>query len=60
MSPVDAKAQDLWSTYTEYKEKMFQNTDTQKNPWIVLKANRKTTARVSVIEHVLKQVPYKS
>lgn len=59
MSPVDAQAQVLWDTYTEYKERMFEHTHTEKNPWIILKANRKTVARVAVIKHVLNTIPYK-
>lgn len=58
MSPVDAKAQELWDVYTEYKEKMFAHTHTDSNPWLILKANRKTTARVAVIKHILDQIPY--
>ncbi len=60
MSPVDEKAQELWDVYTEYKERMFSHTNTEKNPWIILRANRKTTARIAVIKHILKRVPYKS
>lgn len=60
MSPVDEKAQDLWDVYTEYKERMFSHTNTEANPWIILRANRKTTARIAVIKHILKRVPYKS
>ena len=59
MSPVDEVAQELWDTYTEYKERMFAHTNTEKNPWIILRANRKTTARVAVIKHILKRIPYK-
>ena len=58
MSPVDAQAQELWDTYTEYKERMFAHTNKEHSPWIILRANKKTTARVSVIEHILKTVPY--
>ena len=58
MSPVDEKAQGLWDVYTEYKERMFAQTNSEMNPWIVLKANRKTTARIKAIEHILERVPY--
>lgn len=59
MSPVDERAQELWDVYTEYKEKMFDHTHTEGNPWIVLEADRKTQARIKAIEHVLDTVPYK-
>jgi len=58
MSIVDESAQALWNDYSEYKEKMLQHTDTDQNPWTILKANRKTTARIKAIEHILSTVPY--
>lgn len=58
MSPVDDKAQELWDVYTEYKQRMFDHTHSEKSPWVVLEADRKTKARVQAIEHVLKTVPY--
>ncbi len=59
MSPVDDKAQELWDIYTQYKERMFEHTNSEKRPWIILKANRKTAARVNVIKHLLATIPYK-
>ena len=58
MSPVDERAQELWDDYTKYKQAMFTITDTQKSPWKVIKANRKTEARVNTINHILKSIPY--
>jgi len=59
MSPVDEKAQELWDEYTRYKEAMFEKTHTSKNPWVVLKANRKTKARLEAMRYILETVPYK-
>jgi len=58
MSPVDEKAQELWNDYTQYKDAMFEKTHTEKSPWKVIKANRKTEARVNAINHILKRIPY--
>ena len=58
MTPVDKKAQELWDDYTEYKRAMFSKTNTKISPWKVIRANRKTIARVNVINHVLKSIPY--
>ena len=58
MSPVDEKAQELWNDYTQYKDAMFEKTNTEKSPWKVIKANRKTEARVNAINHILKSIPY--
>jgi len=58
-SSVDQKAIELWDDYTEYKKKMFKKTNTEIAPWIIIKANKKTKARVEAIEHILNVIPYK-
>jgi polyphosphate kinase 2 len=58
-SAVDKAALSLWDNYTNYKKKMFDKTDTEFAPWIVVKANRKMRARVEVIQKLLEIVPYK-
>ncbi|MCK4562995.1 MAG: polyphosphate kinase 2 [Flavobacteriaceae bacterium] len=58
MSTVDEKAQELWDSYTSYKNKMFVNTKKNGIPFKVIKANRKTDARTEVIEHLLDKIPY--
>ncbi|MCA8962004.1 MAG: polyphosphate kinase 2 [Planctomycetes bacterium] len=59
LSPVDAKAQDLWDRYTAFKEEMmFSRTHTTFSPWIVVKANDKKKARLESIRHVLSSFPY--
>jgi|TARA_B110000240_G_scaffold59589_1_gene67844 polyphosphate kinase 2 len=58
MTKLDEKAQILWEQYTEYKNAMFQKTNTTISPWKVIRANRKTEARVNVINHVLNSIPY--
>ncbi|MCB0737016.1 MAG: polyphosphate kinase 2, partial [Bacteroidetes bacterium] len=57
MSPVDDKAQELWDEYTKYKVAMFERTNTEKSPWVIINANRKTVARVKAIKHILKVLP---
>jgi polyphosphate kinase 2 len=58
MTKLDEKAQVLWDQYTEYKNAMFKKTNTENSPWKVIRANRKTEARVNVINHILKNIPY--
>ena len=58
MSAVDEKAQELWDVYTKYKKMMFENTKKGVIPFKVIRANRKTLARVDVIQHILKAIPY--
>jgi len=37
---------------------MFEKTDTEIAPWIIIRANKKSRARVEVIEKLLELVPY--
>lgn len=58
MTPVDEKAQELWEEYTKYKRRMFEETNTELCPWLIIDANKKTFARIEVTEHILKMIPY--
>ena len=58
MTAVDEKAQELWDVYTKYKRLMFDNTKKGPLPFKVIRANRKTSARINVIQYILKAIPY--
>ena len=58
-SKVDESALKLWDDYTSYKTKMFEQTNTDIAPWIIIKANKKSKARIESIEKLLELVPYK-
>lgn len=58
MTKLDERAQALWDQYTEYKNAMFAKTNTEIAPWKIIRANRKTDARVNVIKYILQQIPY--
>ena len=57
-SKVDESALKLWDHYTSYKAKMFEKTNTEIAPWIIIRANKKSKARVEVIEKLLELIPY--
>ena len=59
-SPVDQRALRLWDRYTDYKTKMFEKTNTEIAPWHIIKANRKSSARLESIQKVLEIIPYNS
>lgn len=59
-SAVDKLALEFWDNYTDYKNKMFEKTDTNYAPWVVVKANKKMRARVEVIKNLLEIIPYNS
>ncbi len=58
MTPVDERAQELWDYYTVYKKRMFKKTNKELSPWKIIRANRKTEARIECIEHILNSIPY--
>lgn len=58
MTKVDEKAQDLWDIYTQYKKRMFKETDSPHAPWTIIKANKKTKARIEAMEKFLERIPY--
>lgn len=58
LSSVDLAAQELWDVYTQYKRLMFKNTENGGIPFKVIKANRKTVARIDAFKHVLDAIPY--
>ncbi|BFP43150.1 polyphosphate kinase 2 [Flavobacteriaceae bacterium GF1] len=57
-SPVDMKGQELWDSYTHYKEQMFSKTHTNFSPWIIVKTNNKKQARLESMRYVLSQFDY--
>ncbi|MCB0703216.1 MAG: polyphosphate kinase 2 [Candidatus Kapaibacterium sp.] len=59
LTEVDEISRSLWDEYTEYKNKMFQHTNTSHAPWKIIDANNKPKARLEVINHILETIPYK-
>jgi polyphosphate kinase 2 len=57
-SPVDMKGQELWKSYTHYKEQMFTRTHTPFSPWVIVRANNKQIARLESMRYVLSQFEY--
>jgi polyphosphate kinase 2 len=56
-SEVDQNAYALWDEYTSYKKLMFQATNTEFAPWIVVKANKKSKARLKIAKKILAHFP---
>ena len=57
-SPVDKKGQELWDTYTHYKDEMFSKTHTSYCPWMIIKTNNKKIARLEAMRYVLSSFDY--
>jgi polyphosphate kinase 2 len=58
LSPIDARAQELWDDYSKYKELMFSRTHTSFSPWLIVRANNKKKARLESMRHVLSLFDY--
>lgn len=58
LSPVDEQAQKMWDIFTEYKNRMLNQTHTTFSPWIVVEANDKKRARLESMRYVLSKVDY--
>lgn len=58
LSPIDAKAQELWDSYSKYRDKMFKATSFSFAPWHIVHSDDKKTARINIIAHFLNQVDY--
>ncbi len=59
MTAVDERAQELWDEYSTFKEQMFEKTNTVNAPWTIISADKKSSARLNAISHVLETIPYK-
>ena len=57
-SPMDVAGMSKWDEYTKAIELMVESTHTPYAPWEVVQANDKRRARIAVIRHVLRALPY--
>jgi polyphosphate kinase 2 len=53
LSPTELASLERWDDYTRAKEAIFQHTDTDQAPWVVVKSNDKKRGRVEAMRHVL-------
>jgi polyphosphate kinase len=59
LSPMDLKSYSRWYDYSRARDEMFKATDTPWAPWCVVHSDDKRRARLNIISHVLKHIPYK-
>jgi polyphosphate kinase len=57
-SAMDIESVNRWDDYTAAKEAMFEATDTDVAPWIVVKSNDKKRARINAMRYVLAKSDY--
>jgi len=59
LSPMDLKSYSRWFDYSRARDDMFAASDSPHAPWYVVPSDDKRRARLNVIHHILKTVPYK-
>jgi polyphosphate kinase len=58
LSPMDLRSYSRWYDYSRARDAMFQATDTPWAPWYVAPSDDKRRARLNIIRHILRHVPY--
>jgi polyphosphate kinase 2 len=58
LSKTDLPSRTKWYEYSRARDEMFAATDTKKTPWYIVHSDDKKRARLNVIHHILKQIPY--
>jgi polyphosphate kinase 2 (PPK2 family) len=58
LSEMDLQSYRRWYDYSRARDDMFAATHTAWAPWFVADSNDKKRARLTIITHLLSQVPY--
>ena len=58
LSPMDLASYSRWYDYSRARDEMFAASDTAWGPWWVVRSDDKKRARLNVISHLLKHIPY--
>ncbi len=58
LSKTDLPSRSKWFEYSLARDAMFAATDTKAAPWWIVPSDDKKRARLNVIHHLLKQIPY--
>jgi polyphosphate kinase 2 len=59
LSPMDLKSYSRWYDYSRARDDMFKTTDLDYAPCYVARSDDKKRARLNIITHLLKHIPYK-
>ena len=60
LSPMDLKSYSRWYDYSRARDAMFLATDTAWSPWYVAQSDDKKRARLNIIRHMLRHIPYEA
>jgi polyphosphate kinase 2 len=59
LSNMDMPSRERWYDYSRARDMMLKKTDTKHAPWYIVRTDDKKAARLNVISHLLKHIPYK-
>lgn len=60
LSPMDLKSYSRWYDYSRARDAMFLASDTAWAPWFVAFSDDKKRARLNIIRHLLRHIPYEA
>ena len=58
LSSMDIAALNKWDDYTQKRDRMLKETDTDEAPWTVIRNNDKRRGRLELIRHILNAIEY--
>jgi polyphosphate kinase len=58
LSAMDLPSRQRWYDYSRARDQMLAATDTDSSPWHIVNSDNKKRARLNLISHLLKQLPY--
>lgn len=58
VSPVDMAAQEKWNDFSRYKNRMFDKTDSDRSPWMIVRGEVREESRIQAMRYVLSLVDY--
>jgi polyphosphate kinase 2 len=58
ISPIDAKAIELWRDYSKARDEMLAKTHNAVTPWTIVRADDKRKARLNLIRNMLARLHY--
>jgi len=58
LSTMDLPSRERWYDYSRARDEMLAATDTEHAPWHIVRSDDKKRARLNLIAHLLKQIPY--
>ncbi|WP_052808288.1 polyphosphate kinase 2 [Methyloterricola oryzae] len=58
LSTMDLPSRERWFEYSKARDEMLAATDSEQAPWHIVRSDDKKRARLNLIAHLLKQIPY--